>query len=296
MAGKIKVGVAGFSYKEWEGIVYPASFKSAARLETISRFIDLVEINSSFYGPIKPNAAREWCKAVANSRAFVFTAKLFRAFTHSPMAVMESTSAKTIRFSGDDVADTKSGFDAIRDKGRLGAVLAQFPISFKNTPENRSHIEWIAGEFREYPLVLEIRHATWNQPDVLRWLAELNIGLCNIDQPLLGKAIRPGAEATSPLGYIRLHGRNYKEWFSENTNARDRYDYLYTEKELAPWKEHAEEIAAKTEQTFVVLNNHNNARAVVNALEFLHLLGNPVVNVPPSLLTPYPQLQPIAQR
>ena len=173
-------------------------------------------------------------------------------------------------------------------------MLAQFPISFKHTDENRAHVERIVKEFREYPLALEVRHATWNAQGILKWLAALRVGLCNIDQPLLGRAIAPSAHATAAVGYVRLHGRNYAEWFSESTNVRDRYDYLYTEKELLPWKERTEEVAAKTEQTFVVLNNHNNARAVVNALELIHLLDGRSVQAPPSLLAEYPQLAPIA--
>ena len=294
MTNRIKVGTAGFSYKEWENIVYPASFKSTERLAYVSQFLDLVEINSSFYGPIRPNAGRTWCKAVAGNRDFVFTAKLYRAFTHSPVAVVESTSAKTIRFEAKDIDDTKAGFDALAEQNRLGAVLVQFPMSFKQTNENRAHIEGLIHRFREYPLVLEVRHASLTAAEVLRWLTELNVGLCNIDQPLLGRAIRPGSHATGHVGYIRLHGRNYKEWFSETTNARDRYDYLYSKKELMPWKERAEEVAAKTDETFVVTNNHNLGKAAVNALELLNLLNGLKVKAPAPLIEAYPQLASIA--
>jgi len=142
-------------------------------------------------------------------------------------------------------------------------------MSFKQTNENRAHIEGLIHRFREYPLVLEVRHASLTAAEVLRWLTELNVGLCNIDQPLLGRAIRPGSHATGHVGYIRLHGRNYKEWFSETTNARDRYDYLYSKKELMPWKERAEEVAAKTDETFVVTNNHNLGKAESMRWSFL---------------------------
>lgn len=294
MPGKIKIGVAGFSYSDWAGVVYPASLKSFQRLEYLARYLDLVEINTSFYGPIKPPVAREWCKAVADANpAFVFTAKLYRAFTHSPIAVVEPTSAETIRFSSDDVAQTKAGFDSIAEHGKLGAVLVQFPISFKLTDENRTHVQKVAETFREYPLVLEVRHASWNQPEILQWLAGLHIGLSNIDQPLIGRAIRPGAAATADIGYIRLHGRNYKQWFAE-TNVRDRYDYLYSEGELKQWKDRATEVAAKTETTFVVANNHNLGKAAVNALELKAMLDSSKVSVPPPLLEHYQQLVKIA--
>lgn len=294
MPRKIKVGVAGFSYEDWAGIVYPASLKAAQRLEYLAHYLDLVEINTSFYGPIKPNSAREWCRAAANANpAFVFTAKLYRAFTHSPVALVESTSANTIRFSDKDVMETKAGFDSIAEHGKLGAVLAQFPISFKLTDGNRAYVDQLVRRFREYPLVLEVRHASWNRPEVLQWLAGLHVGLCNIDQPLIGRAIRPGADATTEIGYIRLHGRNYKQWFAE-TNVRDRYDYLYSETELNQWKDRAEEIAGKTETTFVVANNHNLGKATVNALELTAMLQAAKVDVPPTLVQRYPELAKIA--
>lgn len=295
VAGKIKIGVAGFSYEDWAGIVYPRSLKSLDRLEYLARYLDLVEINTSFYGPIKPSVARQWCKAVAQANPnFVFTAKLYRAFTHSPIAVVEPTSAETIRFNDEDVTQTKAGFDSIAEQRKLGAVLAQFPISFKLTHENRAHIEKLVKTFREYPLVLEVRHASWNQPAVLQWLAELHIGLSNIDQPLIGRAIRPGATVTTEIGYIRLHGRNYQQWFAE-TNVRDRYDYLYSEGELRQWKDRAEQVAAKTEATFIVANNHNLGKAAVNALELKAMIDSSKVNAPPTLIEHYPQLKKIAQ-
>ena len=293
MSGRIKVGVAGFSYEDWAGIVYPSSLKSSQRLEYLAQFFDLVEINTSFYGPIRPAVGRDWCRVVASVNPdFVFTAKLYRAFTHSPAAVVEPTSAQTIRSSEKDVEGAKAGFDSLAREGKLGAVLAQFPISFKQTDDNRKYLEHLLRQFREYPLVLEVRHASWNQPEILKWLTDLDVGLCNIDQPLLGRALRPGSSATSGIGYIRLHGRNYKQWFAE-TNVRDRYDYLYPENELQQWKERAEEVASKTETTFVVANNHNLGKATVNALELMAMLERRKVKAPATLIEHYPELKKI---
>jgi uncharacterized protein YecE (DUF72 family) len=289
MAGAIKIGVAGWSYKDWEGIVYPASVKSAHRLAYLAEFFDMVEINTSFYGPIKPEVGRDWCRAAAAANStFVFTAKLYRAFTHSPIATVELTSAETIRPARGDEADVKRGLEALISEGRLGAVLAQFPISFKSTGENRAYLEQLVARFREYPLVLEIRHASWNEPETLGWLTALGAGLCNIDQPIIGRAIRPSAHVTSTIGYIRLHGRNYQNWFAE-TNVRDRYDYLYSQQELAQWKDRVEQVAGQTATTYVVANNHNLGKAAVNALELVSMLSGKTVKAPPPLLAAYPK-------
>ena len=289
--GDIKIGVAGFSYKDWQGIVYPPSLKAGARVEYLAHFFDLIEINTSFYGHIKPAVGKQWCRMAAGANPkFMFTAKLNRAFTHSPVAVIEPTSAKTIRPGDSDERDAKAGYDAIAAENMLGAVLAQFPISFKCTDENRAYVEQLVRLFRSYPLVLEIRHASWNQPEVLEWLQGLQVGLCNIDQPLLGRAVRPSAHATSVVGYIRLHGRNYKQWFAE-TNVRDRYDYLYSTEELAKWKDRALEVAGKAETTYLVANNHNLGKAAVNALELISMIEARKVQAPATLVSHYPELK-----
>ena len=293
-SGTIKVGVAGWSYTDWQGIVYPESLNPKSRVGYLAQFFNLIEINSSFYGHIRPAVGKHWCQMASSVNPdFVFTAKLNRAFTHSPIAVIEATSAKTIRPAPTDERDAKAGLDSIADEGMLGAVLMQFPISFKCTDENRIYVEGLIGRFSTYPLVLEIRHSSWNQPEILNWLAGLGVGLCNIDQPLLGRAVRPSAQATSSIGYIRLHGRNYKQWFAE-TNVRDRYDYLYSVKELESWKERTVEVASKTKVTFVVANNHNLGKAAVNALELMSMLEGQKVKAPAPLLTRYPELEPVS--
>src|SRR5215467_8933678 len=95
----IYIGPAGWAYKDWEGIVYPAAKQRGKRhpLEFVARYFDLVEINTSFYGHMRPENARQWSRMVAEINPhFLFTAKLYRGFTHSPVAVVEPTSAATI--------------------------------------------------------------------------------------------------------------------------------------------------------------------------------------------------------
>ena len=101
----IRIGTAGWYYKDWNGVFYPPGMQQRKRhaLEYLARFFDTTEINTSFYGPLKPELAKLWCRRVAAvNPKFLFTAKLYRAFTHSPMAVMEPTSAATIRPTDED--------------------------------------------------------------------------------------------------------------------------------------------------------------------------------------------------
>jgi len=317
MDGEVKIGTAGWSYKDWEGVVYPsrlapqrASSLGTPRLkreqhpvEFLARYFDVLEINTSFYGHIKPDVGLLWCrKAREANPGFVFTAKLNRAFTHSPVAVVEPTSAATLKPAPEDERLAKEGLDAVAGQGMLGALLAQFPISFKNTPENQAYLEKLVARFRDYPLAVEVRHASWNSAAALERLTQQGVAFCNIDQPQLGRAIQPTEHVTSPIGYVRLHGRNYHEWFSEGegegggTQRRDaRYNYLYKPKELEGWKGHIDRIRQRARVTFVVTNNHYVGKAAVNALQLKNMLTGRRVKVPPTLSEHYPELESIAE-
>jgi uncharacterized protein YecE (DUF72 family) len=121
-----------------------------------------------------------------------------------------------------------------------------------------------------------------------------NIGFCNIDQPLLGRSLEPTEHVTSAVGYVRLHGRNYEKWF-DSDNRDDRYNYLYKPAELDKWKEKIEIIAHKAQSTFVIANNHYQAKAPVNALELRHLLEGKKVRAPETLVRHYPELREISE-
>jgi uncharacterized protein YecE (DUF72 family) len=293
---RIRVGTAGWSYKDWHDIFYPPEVhrKKLHPLEYLALFFDLVEINTSFYGHIKPELARLWSKKVASvNKDFVFTAKLHRSFTHSPLAVMEPTSAASIRPNDDDEARAREGLDALAGEGKLGALLIQFPVSFKNTSLNREYLETLLRQFIEYPRVVEVRHESWNNAQVLAEFTRQNVSFCNIDQPLIGLSLGPTEHVTAKVGYVRLHGRNYKEWFTAE-RGEDRYNYLYTESEIVEWKDKVERIAQQSEKTFVVTNNHFQARAGVNALELKSLLGGKKVPAPRTLIEHYPALEKYA--
>ena len=263
-------------------------------LEYLALFFDTTEINTSFYGPIKPEWAKLWCRKVAAvNKRFLFTAKLYRAFTHSPIAVMEPTSAATIRPTDEDEIRTREGLDAIASEGKLGALLIQFPVSFKNTSLNREYLDRLLRQFIEYPRVVEVRDSSWNNAGTLAAFTQKNVGFCNIDQPVLGRSLAPTDHVTAAIGYVRLHGRNYEQWF-DSDNRNDRYNYLYNERELAGWKERIENVAEKAQTTYVITNNHFESKAGVNALELKAMLSGKRVLAPPTLIKKYPELKTIA--
>ncbi|HEU4557652.1 MAG TPA: DUF72 domain-containing protein [Longimicrobium sp.] len=276
----IRFGPAGFQYKDWEGIVYPAPRpKGFDPLAYLANYFDTVEINSTFYGPARPTTIDSWVRRVEHNPDFRFTAKLYQRFTHQ----------RKTAWTSDEVAEVRAGFDPLMASGKLGAVLLQFPWSFRRTDENREWLRDVVTTFGDYPLVLEVRHSSWHVPEFYETLGERGIGFVNIDQPLFKNSIKPSAVATSHVGYVRVHGRNFKDWFRENAGRDARYDYLYTADELEPWAERTRELAQEpaTDDVFVVTNNHFRGKAVTNALMLQSMVEGKRPGAPPPLFDEY---------
>jgi len=279
----IRVGPAGWSYADWDGIVYPRPRpRGFHEAEYLAQFFDTIEINTSFYQPLRAAMAKLWVTRVEHNPDFKFTAKLWRRFTHERRATHQDEKA------------FKAGLAPLVAAGRLGALLVQFPWSFKNTRESREYLGALVVQFMEYPLVVEVRHGTWNRPEVFQLLAELGVGFCNIDQPVIGRSIGPSDRATAAVGYVRLHGRNYEQWFSSEDHPEERYNYLYSLAELEPWAERIKQVARQAEVTYVIANNHFEGKAIVNALQVSKLIAGHPVSVPENLTARYPELRQIA--
>ena len=277
----IRIGPAGWSYKDWEGTVYPKKpGKTFDPLEYLARFFDTIEINSSFYRPPTASTTKSWANRVKANKRFSFTAKLPRIFTH-----------ERGKATKEDEKLIREGMDVLAKANRLGSLLLQFPWSFKNTDEDRVYLAKLLERFRDYPLVLEVRHASWNNEEIYEWLEKRGVGICNIDQPLFAKSIRPAALTTSRVGYVRMHGRNYQDWFRDKAVRDERYNYLYSLDELDPWLVRIKQVAKQTRETYVITNNHFRGQAVVNAVEIKAALEEELVPAPGPLFKAYPRLK-----
>jgi len=290
LAGIVRVGPAGWSYPDWAGYVYPSRHSKGFHEATyLAEYFDTIEINTSFYQPLRPEHAAQWIDRVAANPRFVFTAKLWQRFTHDIQSILSSSAAE-------DERAVRAGFDVLRAAKKLGAVLLQFPFSFHRTEETFASLDGVLRRFADYPLVVEVRHATWNVPEVFELLRKRGVGFCNIDQPVIGKSLEPSARATGPVGYVRLHGRRYDTWFSDDeaVPSFERYNYLYSEEELQPWAARVDKVAKAARDVYVITNNHYQGKGVVNALQLISMLKESKVKVPEPLRVKYPELEKIA--
>lgn len=280
MGGRVLVGPAGWSYRDWAGIVYPKPRpKGFDPLVYLSEYFDTVEVNSTFYRPAPREYAERWAERVADRPGFRFTAKLWKRFTHE----------RKTAWTPDEVKQARAAPDALMEEGVFGALLLQFPWSFRRTDESREWLDDLAATFGDLPLVVEVRHASWNVPEFFRELDDRGIGFVNVDQPLFDDSIEPSARATAPVGYVRVHGRNYKDWWRKGAEPHERYDYLYSAEELEPWAARAKEVAAApgTRETYVVTNNHYKGKGIANALMLRSMVGGETVPGPPPLFGEY---------
>jgi len=281
----LHVGTAGWSYADWEGIVFPRGRqKPVDSLNYLASYLTCIEINSSFYRIPSPKVVEGWIRSIDSLDSFLFTVKMWRGFTHGD--------------PGDWNRKNREAFDTIlkclQDAGRLGAVLVQFPWFFQHSSDNRSLVDRIADRYGSYPLVLEVRHDSWITAESLEALTKMGYNLCNIDLPQARNSVKPSSIVTGSVGYVRLHGRNADAWFDARAGRDDKYNYLYSRQELDDWTERVREIRKSAQRTFVVADNHYKGKAAANALELRSKLEKRKVAVPEPLVVAYPRLQKIS--
>jgi uncharacterized protein YecE (DUF72 family) len=288
MRAKIRFGTAGWDYPDWVGKVYPKPKpKGFDPLRFLAEYFQTVEINSTFYRPPTAQVARSWAKRVADHPDFRFTAKLWKRFTHERKEI----------WTKEEVAQAREALDVLHESGKLGAVLLQFPWSFRNDDPNREWLRDLTTTFAAYPLAVEVRHESWNDADFYAELRERGLGFVNLDQPLFHDSIKPSARATSSIGYVRVHGRNYKDWFRKDAGRDARYDYFYPAKELKPWAERTKDLADEpgVAEVYVVNNNHFEGKAAANAAMLQSQVTGKRVRIPQTLFDTYRKdLEPLA--
>jgi uncharacterized protein YecE (DUF72 family) len=299
-------GVAGWSYDDWRDTVYrlpapeaaqPLLFesapttpvpRSAARyaadpLAFLARYVDMVEVNSSFYRIPTPTAAASWARRVADRPTFFFTAKLAQEFTH------ESRRDAAL------AAQFREAMAPLREAGRLRALLAQFRYDAADTPERRDLLRWLCEQFATVAhLVVEVRHASWQAEEGSSFLRELGVSVAVLDYPVGRDSFTARRNLGAPEAYFRLHGRNYTSWFARTKAAHEPYNYDYTEPEIGELADTARQLLPEVRSLTIVANNHYRGKGVSAALRLKSELLKQKVAVPPALLETYPNLRRIA--
>ena len=279
--GNISCGIAGWSYPDWDGYVYPPGTKD--KLRFIAGYVDVIEINSTFYRPPDPRTAESWADRTADLPDFFFTAKLNRDITHR--GIIDPQMTDTIH----------RGFEPLVKENKLKHLLAQFRYDYANTPETRAHLKKIRDNFGNITnLTLELRHNSWQSPSALEFLRELNVSVANLDYPTTRNSFNLHLCDVGKHAYFRLHGRNAAAWFNKQAGRDETYNYLYSGKEVDQIADRGMQLAGISKTLTLIANNHFQGKEAVNILQIKSRITGNKVPVPPGLAAKYPALTRIA--
>lgn len=308
----VHVGTSGWSYPtgkgKWNGLFYPAT---RAKRDGTSRFdelqfyaehFDTVEVNTTFYGQPRSEVAADWVRRTP--QRFSFSLKLYQKFTHPKMfreAALKSApgSGGTLldalaQVTQSDIDDFRAGIEPIAVAGKLGALLAQFPPSFKNSGATRDYLTQLLTAFKGYPIAVELRHRSWSDAvgDTLELLNAFQAAWVQIDEPKFRFSIRQNAlPNVTGFYYMRLHGRNAAQWWRHD-KSEDRYNYLYSNDELKEFSETAKAAKELVRKAYLYTNNHFAAQSVVNAVMLKAQMGEPIDGeYPAAMVERYPELR-----
>lgn len=265
----IFVGTAGYSYKDWKGVFYPEGLPDSDMLTYYAREFPFTEVNTTFYRMPNPfMLARMMAKTPEGFRFFI---KAYQGLTH--------------KREPDLFPEFVAALQPLVGAGRLAGVLAQFPNSFRNKPENREYL----ARFREamgpeIPVVVELRHREWTDDEsTFDLLSHHSLAFACVDEPQFKSLVPPVVRATSYPGYVRFHGRNYQKWW-HHEHPDERYDYLYSEEELAEWVPRLHALEAQADTVYVSMNNHRRGQAVINGRMIRDLIERGILGVQPEAL------------
>jgi uncharacterized protein YecE (DUF72 family) len=259
----IYVGTCGYAYRDWVGPFYPKGLQRITPAEYLSFYasrFSAVEIDSSYYHVPK------WANVHAMNRK---TPPEFRFSFKAPATVTHPPEVRSRVH--DDAKLLADRLSSLRSSGKLVCILAQFPNSFGATETNEEYVRNTVTAFDGIPVVVEFRHRGWQTPRTIAFVRDIGAGYCNVDMPSYPTLLAPSEDATSGIGYVRLHGRNAQTWWT-GTNVT-RYDYEYGEEELVPWSDRIADLEAQTQQTMVFFNNHARGQAPKNAAMLVKLLS-----------------------
>jgi len=290
--GQVRVGTASWTDRTLieSGWYPPEADTPEKRLRYYARQFALVEVDSTYYALPAEQTAAVW--AARTPDGFTFNIKAFSLFTQHPTRVAalpvdlrpaaEKTGKDRIYLKDADPAMVSEAWerflaalDPLRQAGKLGAILLQFPPWFPISRARKDYIVACAERAAPDRVCIEFRNRTWmtpgNQDETLGFLAQHRLPYVCVDMPQGHRdSIPPVLAATAPdLAVARLHGHSDK-WDSKDIH--ERFGYRYTEAELAGWAPRIRDLAGRAATTHVLFNNCYRDYAQTNAQQLAALL------------------------
>jgi uncharacterized protein YecE (DUF72 family) len=291
--GRIRVGTASWTDRTLieSGWYPPEADTPERRLRYYARQFPLVEVDATYYALPSRQAATAW--AERTPAGFTFNIKAFSLFTQHPtrVAALPADLRQAVAKAGKDrvylkdvdpgVADEAwdrflAALDPLRQVGKLGTILFQYPPWFPISRAHKDYIVSCAQRVAPRRACVEFRNQTWmtprNQQETLDFLSGHQLPYVCVDMPQGHRdSIPPVLAVTDPgLAVVRLHGHSDR-W--ESKDIHQRFGYRYTDRELAAWAPRIATLASDAEDTHVLFNNCYLNYAQVNAQQLAALLA-----------------------
>ena len=268
----IRVGTCSWADESFSKAWYPKGVKSGERLGYYAERFDVVEGNSTFYRLPDEELVARWARLLPDG--FVMHVKAFGLMTRHPVrldalpedlhdAVEADERGRVDRPSrevrGEVFRRFLAALEPLREAGKLGGILMQFPPYVVPKPRSYEYLEWAREQLEGHEMLVEFRHKAWFEEPVepLAFLEEHGMTYVTVDAP--SDVIPLVAARTSPTAYVRFHGRNRATWFKRTGSTAERFDYLYTPMELREWAGTLRELEAEAEVVYAMFNNNGRS-------------------------------------
>src|SRR4051794_992057 len=300
MAAPIRIGTCSWADESLSKYYYPREVKGAEeRLRYYAERLDTVEGNSTYYHLPQRQMGERWAERTPDG--FVMHAKAFGVMTRHPVKVEQlppdlreeapldkrgRVERPSREFRAEIFRRFHEALEPLRETGKLGGILLQFPSYVVPKPASYDYLEWAVDQLGGDEPLVEFRHASWlddeHRDETLAFLERHGMTYVIVDAPRMeGRNVLPTLVATtSSTAYVRFHGRNAQTWNKRTGSAAERFDHLYSEDELREWVGPLGELAEGAEVVYAMFNNNGRsdvggetiAQAPVNAQELRALL------------------------
>jgi uncharacterized protein YecE (DUF72 family) len=291
----IRIGTCSFADEALTKWWYPKGVPAKERLGYYAERFDTVEIDSTYYRLPERDTTAAWAERTPDG--FVFHIKAFGMMTRHPVKADQlppdlrgevevdhrgRVDHPSREFRSEVFDRFRSALEPLRDAGKLGGILMQFPPYVTMKAASFDYLEWAQEQLGGDEMLVEFRHRSWLEDDAassetLAFLERRGATYVMVDAPRTdAKNLVPTVVgATSPTAYLRLHGRNAATWNHRGGSAAERFDYLYSTDELAEWSEPLRRLSTLSERAFVMFNN--NGRSAGDG-------GTPIAQAPTNAL------------
>ena len=280
MSARIRIGTCSWADESLSKLWYPKGVSSGERLAWYAERFDTVEVDSTYYRLPFEEMVERWAERTPDG--FVMHVKAFGMMTRHPVKLEQlppdlregaptdergRVDRPPREFRAEVFARFHAALEPLRAAGKLGGILLQFPSYVVHKPVSFEYLEWAHEQLRGDRALVEFRHRSWldeeNRAETLAFLERHGMTHVVTDAPRMEQAknIVPTVMArTSPVVYVRMHGRNASTWNIRGRTAAERFDYLYGEDELRELVEPLRELASEAEEAFVLFNNNGRSQ------------------------------------